>query len=203
MDSGIGSVLDTAVDEGFLTASVAADGLSHSSGFLAGTPLPAADELAVDLGSGGGLPGLLLAASTEWHWFLVERSDRRCRFLEWAVRSLALSDRVSVLHADATYVGRGELRHSASLVTARGFGPPGATLECGAPLLVEDGHLVVSEPPGDAPSRWPEGPLGELGVFDAGAWNHEGARFRAFRSDGSCGDGYPRAWTAIDRTPLF
>ena len=202
MESGIGDVLDTAVEEGFLTVGVAAAGLSHSSGFLAGTPLPATDELAVDLGSGGGLPGLVLAARTEWRWFLVERSERRCRFLDWAVRSLALSDRVSVLNADATHVGRGELRHSASLVTARGFGPPGATLECGAPLLAEDGHLVVSEPPGDASSRWPEGPLGELGLCDVGAWEHEGAGFRAFRSDGSCDEGYPRAWTAIERTPL-
>jgi|TARA_B110000263_G_scaffold42926_1_gene34895 hypothetical protein len=203
MDGGVGRVLDAAVDEGFLTAGAASAGFRHSSGFLAGTPLPAAGQAAVDLGSGGGLPGLVLATLTNCNWFLVERSERRCRFLEWAARSLEVFDRVSVVHADATEVGRGELRGSVMLVTARAFGPPGATIECGAPLLSDEGHLVVSEPPEDRRARWPEDPLGELGLSDAGAWEHEGARFQAFRSDGACGDRYPRAWKAIERSPVF
>ena len=203
MDRGIGRVLDAAVDEGFLTAGAAAEGFRHSSGFLAGIPLPAADRSAVDLGSGGGLPGLVLATRTDCNWFLVDRSERRCRFLEWAVRSLELADRVSVVQADATEVGWGELRGSVTLVTARGFGPPGATVECGAPLLGEGGHLVVSEPPGDGPSRWPVGPLGDLGLSDAGAWEREGAGFRAFQAFRACGVRFPRAWKAIERSPLF
>jgi hypothetical protein len=203
MDGGVGRVLDAAVDEGFLTAGAATEGFRHSSGFLVGIPLPAAGQVAVDLGSGGGLPGLVLATLTNCNWFLVERSERRCRFLEWAARSLEVFDRVSVVHSDATEVGRRELRGSVTLVTARGFGPPGATVECGAPLLVEGGHLVVSEPPGGGPSRWPVGPLGELGLSDAGAWESEGAGFRAFRAVGACGDRYPRAWTAIERSPVF
>ncbi|MDG2907899.1 MAG: class I SAM-dependent methyltransferase [Acidimicrobiales bacterium] len=203
MDGGVGRVLDAAVDEGFLTTGAAAGGFRHSSGFLAGTPLPAADRSAVDLGSGGGLPGLVLATRTDCNWFLVDRSERRCRFLEWAVRTLELSDRVSVVQADATEVGWGELRGSVTLVTARGFGPPGATAECGAPLLVEGGHLVVSEPPGGGPSRWPVGPLGELGLSDAGAWESEGAGFRAFQAFRARGDRFPRAWKAIERSPLF
>ncbi|MBC8364225.1 MAG: class I SAM-dependent methyltransferase [Actinobacteria bacterium] len=162
-----------------------------------------AGQTAVDLGSGGGLPGLVLATRTDCHWYLVDRGERRCRFLEWAVRSLNLSDRVSVLHSDATDVGRGELRGTVSLVTARGFGPPGATVECGAPLLAEGGHLVVSEPPEGGPPRWPEGPLGDLGLVDAGSWDVGGAGFRAFVAQRCCNDRYPRAWRAIVRSPLF
>jgi hypothetical protein len=203
MDGGVERVLEAAVEEGFLTAGVAADGLRHSLGFLAGTPPPTAGQTAVDLGSGGGLPGVVLATRTFCHWYLVDRGERRCRFLEWAVRSLDLSDRVSVLQADATELGRGELRGTVSLVTARGFGPPGATVECGAPLLAEGGHMVVSEPPEGGPSRWPEGPLGELGLADAGCWDVEGAGFRAFVAERRCGERYPRAWRSIVRSPLF
>jgi len=203
MDGGVGQVLDAAVDEGFLTVGAAADGWLHSVGFLAGTPLPTADQFAIDLGSGGGLPGLVLAVRTDCSWFLVDRGERRCRFLEWAVGVLDLVERVSVIHADATDVGRGELRGSAALVTARGFGPPGITAECGAPLLADHGHLVVSEPPEDRSSRWPEGPLGRLGLVDAGTWEHEGAGFRALRRDGHCDGRHPRAWRAIERRPLF
>jgi len=200
---GVGRVLDAAVDEGFLTVGAAAEGLVHSDGFLVGTPPPATDEVAIDLGTGGGLPGLVLAARTDCRWYLVDRGARRCRFLEWAARSLELSDRVTVLNAEAVDVARGELRGSAVLVSARGFAPPGATAECGAPLLVPGGRLVVSEPPDGDGTRWPAGPLADLGLVDGGGWAHEGARFRALRAVGDRPAGFPRSWRAIDRSPLF
>jgi 16S rRNA (guanine(527)-N(7))-methyltransferase RsmG len=43
-----------------------------------------------DLGSGGGLPGLVLAATTEAEWHLVESDQRKCAFLREAARRMGL-----------------------------------------------------------------------------------------------------------------
>ena len=67
---------------------------------------------AVDLGSGGGVPGLVLAA-LRWpacRWTLVDASAKRCRFLADRVNDLGLDGRVAVVHARAEDLGRGELR---------------------------------------------------------------------------------------------
>ena len=136
MTTPVEEILDAAVAEGFLTPLVAAEGPAHSAGFLpfgglgdpgvvpgpdvaAGVPV-ALDSatIAVDLGTGGGVPGLVLATLTSNRWVLVDRGDRRCTFLRWAVRELGIADRVEVHAVDAASVDRGELRGRAGLVTA-------------------------------------------------------------------------------------
>jgi 16S rRNA (guanine527-N7)-methyltransferase len=119
----------------------------------------------VDLGSGGGLPGLVLASiwpSTAF--LLLDALRKRCDFLENAVARLGMEDRVTVLCERAELAGRWpDLRHEFSLVTARSFGPPAVVAECGAPFLAVGGHLVVSEPP-DTSGRWPAEGLALLGL---------------------------------------
>ena len=109
-------ILDRAVVEGYLTAAAASEGPAHSAGFLGfqdlefpGPPILDGD-LAVDLGTGGGIPGLVLAAMTPWRWLLVDRRDRRVVFLQWAVRQLGLEERVEVVLSDAADLGRGDFR---------------------------------------------------------------------------------------------
>jgi len=131
----------------------------------------------LDLGSGGGLPGLVLAH----HWpasagVLLDSSERRTRFLAEAVVALRWEERVRVVRARAEDAGRDpELRGGFAAVWARSFGSPPVTAECAAPFLGQRGLLVVSEPPlPDAGSamepkvqeaaRWPRGPLAELGL---------------------------------------
>ena len=169
-------------------------------------------ELAVDLGSGGGVPGLVLATLTPWRWILVDRGDRRVMFLRWAVRQLGLEDRVDVQLADVVDIANGDLRGLVSLVTARGFAPPGPTAECAAPLLVEQGVLVVSEPPeitggGGEARRWPVEGLSKVGLRDLGGWTSNQATgpagYRAMVRIGACPDRFPRRFNRQMENPLF
>ena len=209
----LGHILDRAVLEGYLTPLAASEGPVHSAGFLGFQELdlpglPIFDgALAVDLGTGGGLPGLVLAATTPWRWLLVDRGDRRVIFLRWAVRQLGIEERVQVVLSDAADMGRGGSRGMASLVTARGFAPPGPTAECAAPLLAEHGVLVVSEPPTNSIVRWPEVGLCSLGLCDVGGWATDelpgSANYRAMIRVEPCSDRFPRRFPRQVADPLF
>jgi 16S rRNA (guanine527-N7)-methyltransferase len=157
----------------------------------------------IDLGSGGGLPGLVLAlahpAST---WTLVEVRQARADRLIAAAARLGLADRVDVVCARAEELGRGLWRGSADLVVARSFGPPALVAECAAPVLAVGGQLVVSEPE-SAADRWPAGPLGKLGLAPGADWSVGEARFRSFRQVALCPPAFPRRQAAIARRPLF
>ena len=121
--------------------------------------------LAVDLGSGGGLPGLVLAVLwPKSQWLLVDSNGRRASWLQGAVDQLGISARTEVRCERAELTGRSEHRQMAGLVTARGFGPPGPTAECAAPLLQIGGHLLATDPPIGAAGRWPGDGLAELGL---------------------------------------
>lgn len=123
----------------------------------------------LDLGSGGGVPGLVLACSTPMGaWTLLDSSVRRTSFLREATEALGLRARVTVLIGRAEAIGaEASHRQAYDGVTARGFGPPAVVAECAAPLLRPGGVLVVSEPPAgraQAAHRWPVGPLAMVGM---------------------------------------
>lgn len=159
-------VLERARELGFLGPGPVEDQLEHALGFermIAALPGPATGN-AVDLGSGGGVPGLVLALTQASRtWLLVDAMVKRVAFLEAAVSELGLADRVSVVLERAETFGRTH-RGRATLVVARSFGAPAVLAECAAPLLQIGGHLVVSEPPGGDPARWPSAPLAALGL---------------------------------------
>ena len=206
-------ILEKAVVEGYLTPVAASEGFAHSAGFLGFQDLdlpglPFSDTaFAVDLGTGGGLPGLVLAVMTPWRWLLVDRRDRRVVFLQWAVRQLKIEERVQVVLSDAADVGRGGSRGIASLVTARGFASPGSTAECAAPLLAEHGVLVVSEPPTNSTVRWPEAGLCSLGLRDVGCWATDeisgSSNYRAMIRVEPCSGRFPRRFKRQVSDPLF
>jgi 16S rRNA (guanine527-N7)-methyltransferase len=125
------------------------------------------DGRVLDLGSGGGLPGLVLfdvwPAATG---VLLDAQRRRCDFLERAVATLDLAARVAVECGRAEVLAREEgLRGSFDLVVARSFGPPAVTAECSVGFLRSAGSLVVTEPPAAdmATTRWDPSGLAELG----------------------------------------
>ena len=98
--------------------------------------------LAGDIGSGAGLPGLGWAiARPDLRMVLVEPLLRRSTFLEEAVQSLGLSDRVLV------WRGRAEEAPSTlppmDVVTARAVAPLSRLLGWTIPLLRPAGHLVA------------------------------------------------------------
>jgi 16S rRNA (guanine527-N7)-methyltransferase len=138
---------------------------AHAQAFLVALEGAALDRC-VDLGSGGGLPGLALAVSLpDSSWVLVDAMRKRTAFLERAVDELELQDRVVVVTARAEEVGRDPaFRGRSSVVVARGFGPPAVTAECAAPLVRVGGFVVVSEPPDPDAGRWSAAGLAELGL---------------------------------------
>jgi 16S rRNA (guanine527-N7)-methyltransferase len=156
----------------------------------------------IDLGSGGGLPGLPLAiAHPASEWVLLEARGARSHALDEALGRLGLRGRVTVAHERAEDAGRGPLRGWADVVTARSFGPPATTAECASPLLRVGGVLVVSEPL-DA-ERWPPEGIAPLAMIEDESWRTPRGRFRSFRQAASCPDRFPRRPAAIARRPLF
>ena len=158
---------------------------------------------ALDLGSGAGVPGLVLAL--QWpssSWVLLDGSEKRTALLSEAVAHLGVVDRVSVVRGRAEDIGRNpRYRGQFDLVTARSFGPPAATAECGAPFLRLGGALIVSEPPDDT-ARWPAEGVAELGLSLGRA---RGTRPRAQRLDlmAPCPERYPRRVGVPVKRPLF
>lgn len=159
---------------GFLGPGPVEDHLDHSVRFL--TALGHLEGPALDLGAGGGVPGLVLAAADPGvAWVLLDANARRTTFLASTVASLGWSDRVEVRTMRAEEAGRHpDLRGTFATAVARSFGPPAVVAECAAPLLRVGGRLAVSEPPDGAP-RWPEDGLRLLGLQaaasgDRGIW---------------------------------
>jgi 16S rRNA (guanine527-N7)-methyltransferase len=186
----------------FLGAADLSAHIRHSLAFAVLVPEP--PVRAVDLGSGGGIPGLVLAALwPESTWLLVDANERRTTFLRDAVNRLDFGFRVEVLVERTEVVGHDpEWRGQADLVVARGFGPPAVTAENGAPLLRPGGALVVADPPGGAPDRWPPDKLRLLGLVHDG---HivEPVALQRFRLVEDCPDRYPRRVGIPTKRPLF
>ena len=100
-------------------------------------------ELVVDVGSGGGYPGLVFAcvfpgARVE----LVEPLQKRARLLVAMAEALGLGT-VRVHPQRGEEAGRGLLRDAASLVTARAVSPLAELLEYTAPLTATGGLIVL------------------------------------------------------------
>ncbi len=135
----------------------------HAASYVAAIgPLPPGARI-VDLGSGGGLPGLVVAdAYRDAAVVLLDRREKRTDFLVRAVSRLEFGH-VTVRCADVRVlideVVNG-LTPPFDVVTARGFGPPEVTLRAAVALIGSAGRIVISEPPsGD---RWPTDLLAEL-----------------------------------------
>lgn len=181
----------------------------HARGFAAG--LDAAPGRFLDLGSGGGVPGLVLAGLwPESEAVLLDASAKRCAFLGDAIDDLGYTGRVRVVRARAEDGGRREdLRGRFDVVVSRGFGAPPVTAECGAPFLEVGGTLVVSEPPAssearvpDTGERWPEAGLARVGLRTESAWS-EPFHYRSFVLERPCPEEYPRRDGVPAKHPLF
>lgn len=158
-------------------------------------------ELALDLGSGAGIPGLALAGIwPDSAWILLDGAQRRVNLLMASVTALGWSDRVQVRHGRAEQLGHEpSLRGRVDLVTARSFGPPASTAECGAPFLAEGGILAVTEPPDSTGERWPADGVARLGLAVEGL--RDGVQL--LRRRGPLASTYPRRVGLPDKRPLF
>jgi 16S rRNA (guanine527-N7)-methyltransferase len=167
--SSVSPTLTKASQLGFLGSAPIEVQIDHSLGFVfcAETALGQAPRSVLDLGSGGGLPGLVLSSCwPDARIVLVDSNERRTAFLKSVVEDRVTGAGSEVVRARAEELGRDEsLRCAFELVTARSFGSPAVVAECGAPFLCLDGMMVVSEPPVEPKEiRWPEDGLAQLGL---------------------------------------
>jgi 16S rRNA (guanine527-N7)-methyltransferase len=104
-----------------------------------------AGTAAVDIGSGGGFPGLVLAIGRpRWRFTLIESVQKKARFLAEASASLG---NVEVCHARAESVSLGgHVLGRCSLVTARAVGPPDRTWPLARRFLAPTGQFHVWVP---------------------------------------------------------
>lgn len=156
-------VLRAAQRAGFLGDRPIVEVVEHARHFV--EALSDTDGSVVDLGAGGGVPGLVVAFDRpDLRVTLLDRRTKRTDFLVRIVGRLGWVDGVDVLAADADEVAatRGQAFDAA---VARGFGPPDRTLRTGSRLVRAGGLVIVSEPPpGDDGGRWPPALLDELGL---------------------------------------
>jgi 16S rRNA (guanine527-N7)-methyltransferase len=162
---GLVETLRDAQRLGFLGSRPIEQAVAHTQGFVDALGLLPPGTRLIDIGSGGGLPGLVLADRyRDASITLVDRRQKRTDFLQRAVVRLGLLN-VEVRCADverlSVSVASGVLAPF-DVVTARGFGPPDVTLRYAVGLLASPGTIAISEPPvGD---RWDPSMLVELGV---------------------------------------
>jgi 16S rRNA (guanine527-N7)-methyltransferase len=205
---------------GFLGPASLEDQLAHSRAFLrlvqslvlTSAPEPEGPPVVVDLGSGGGVPGLVLAAGLpDCAVILVEGSTTRAAWLSEELATLSaeggsLCEGCRVVAERAELVGRSpEFRGQAAVVTARAFGSPAVVAECAAPLLRLGGVLVVSEPPRDsgAASRWSLPALEGLGLGAPEPVESGGLSFVLLRQLTVCPERFPRRVGIPGKRPLW
>ena len=99
-----------------------------------------ANSKVFDIGSGAGLPGLVLAiVRPDITMGLIEPLMRRSEFLTEVVTDLGLTDQVSVIRGRAE-----ELKgHTAPVVTARAVAPLGKLLTWSLPLTTKGGQILA------------------------------------------------------------
>lgn len=204
MFSSLQAFLEEARELGFLGPGPVDGHMEHAKGFIQAVGAEVPTKI-IDLGSGAGLPGLVLAIA--WPGVpvvLLDSSERKTLFLARVASELGISSHVVVARARAEEAGRDpDWRGRADLVVARSFGPPAVTAECAAPLLEVGGRLIVSEPPDEGASRWPAEHLKQLGLRPAGRFEQAFCRFQILRQETACPEDFPRRVGVPEKRPLF
>ena len=205
IDASLLAVLERSRELGFLGPGPVMAHVLHARSYL--HLLDETRPLRVlDLGSGGGVPGLVLAHERlDLEVTLLDGMEKRCTFLERAVDDLGLGERVEVVCGRAEEVAhRAERRRRYDAVVARSFASPAVTAECAAGFLRSGGHLIVSEPPGDpAVTRWSADALEQLGLAPLQRWTDGTAHLQVLIQHTECPPRYPRRVGVPAKRPLF
>ena len=189
---------------GFLGPGAISPHVNHARGFIAAwaqhSPAPPSSFL--DLGSGGGLPGLVLLEEWQCRGILLDSMAKRVAFLREVLTWPGSPRGGEVVEGRAEDLARWvDLDSSVDLVTSRSFGPPAATAECAARFLVVGGVLIVSEPPGGG-TRWDEAGLGRLGLR-LGPRVSPSASYQLLIKEEKTPPEYPRRTGMPAKRPLF
>jgi 16S rRNA (guanine527-N7)-methyltransferase len=196
-------VLGVAQTRGLLGPGPVEDQISHSRALA--DLIGAAPRSFLDLGSGGGIPGLVLAL--DWRdarGTFLDAHLRACTFLEQAVSRLGVGDRITVACGRAEELAREpDFRGRFELVVARLFGPPAVTAECAVGFLRPGGRLAVSEPPGSRGGRWEASGIAKLGLSGPMTREADGVTAAMLKLNGPLADRWPRPTGIPAKRPLW
>lgn len=104
--------------------------------------LPATAHRLLDVGSGGGFPGLVIAiVRRDLDVGLLEATAKKAAFLEEAAAELAIE--VTVHHGRAEELARSPMREAFGTVTARAVAPLVDLVPLALPFLAQDGVLYA------------------------------------------------------------
>ena len=203
------TVLGRAQDLGFLGPKDIGGQLAHSVAFTEVVErLLLIDErkpmTLVDLGSGGGIPGLVIATLLPaLQVVFVDSNQKRMQILDEHLGSLSLRARCAIVCTRAEEFGRvAQNRGRFDAVVARGFAGPGVTAECAAPLLRQGGWLVVSDAPNESVDRWPDDGLAALGLRRAETVRAPFHFFVGVQAE-PCAANFPRRVGIPEKRPIF
>ena len=104
--------------------------------------IPQGITRAIDLGSGAGFPGIVLAIATDIPFTLIESDTRKAAFLTEAARQTNAPVKVINARIEGAKVER------AALITARALAPLEKLLGLAAPHLAENGVCLFPKGPG-------------------------------------------------------
>lgn len=116
--------------------------------------IPSTTEHILDLGSGAGFPGLVIAIATNIHTTLIESDRKKCQFLREAKR-LSQANATIENHRIESYKGP-----KAQVITSRALASVDKLLEYSHELLTQDGFLLLLKGKNakneiaDAEKRW-------------------------------------------------
>lgn len=128
--------------------------ISHALWFA--QAIPDSAKRVIDLGSGAGVPGLIIAFERpELELVLVDRRSGRTDSLTRSVLALNLAGRVRVKCSEIADLARdSKFSKNFDAAISRGLGPPLETLRLSRDLVKVGGVVIISEPPPTAQSRW-------------------------------------------------
>lgn len=157
-------VLSAAQKIGALSGAPIDQIISHALWFSKAIPRSA--KRVIDLGSGAGVPGLIVAFDRpELELVLVDRRSGRTDSLTRAVMALDLGSRVSVRCSEIDDLVRdSNFSKQFDAAISRGLGPPLETLRLSRDLVKPGGVVIISEPPPAAQSRWNLDEVSNLGL---------------------------------------
>jgi 16S rRNA (guanine527-N7)-methyltransferase len=166
----------------------------HLEGALTSAPLLESGPV-VDVGSGGGSPGLPLAAARPDLCFdLLESARKKCNFLRrWASEF----ENVAVVCARAEEYARGPGREAYGTALARALAPPPVAAEWCLPLLAPGGRAILF-----VGSSVDEAAVGTVAAELAGEIEATPPGFVLLRKTGSTPERFPRRPGLARKRPL-
>jgi len=209
VDPLIRRALVRSAELGFVGSMPIDDQIDHALGFVAvlESSLEVPPRSVIDLGTGGGIPGLVLVSCwPQARIVLMDASERRTGFLSEILEGWDAGRNTEVVRGRAEELGREPgLREQFEAVTSRSFGTPALAAECGSAFLALNGLMVVSEPPDLAPKlRWPADGLGVVGLEPVGTSRvAERFGYQVLRKTATIGDRFPRRVGVPAKRPVF